>query len=650
MRPNLTLNAGLRYELQLPLKPEISVYSTNTITDACGISGEGQGIGGRPCNLFSPGTLTGTAPVYRQFVAGHPGYNTDYDNVAPTIGLAWLPGVKSGLLRGLLGNPEQATLRAGYSRAYTREGLGAMGGVFDGNPGVFVQQTRNVANGNLVLPGESFPLLLSQTSRMGPAPFDLKPTYPIPVTAANRGSGINMFDPNWEVAHADSYSASLQRSISRDMAIEVRYIGTRGRKIRETENWNEVNMVENNFFNEFKLAQTNLYSNIAAGRGQTIAYFGPGTGTSPLPTYLAYFTGSRDAANPAAYQVGASWTNTTVVGRFATLNPNPGASAGTDLHGNATFRGNAIAAGLAPNFFVLNPDTANVNVRVSKGFTQYDALQIDVRRRLSQGLAMDANYTYAKRQVSVLDSLRLDRYLIQSTAGVPHALKLTASYDIPYGRGKRFGTDMGLLMDNIVGGWSVNLTGKVQSGQVLDFGNVRLMGMSGKDLRKAIKYRIEPRTVNPDGSVTPTKVYNLPQDIIDNTVKAFSIGVLGYTAGEPTGRYFAPANSPTCIQLFRGDCAPKDVFIVAPLYTRFDFSAKKRITTGGRTNFVVEVDVLNLFNAIDFNPTGPGANNNIGTFNFSNADTYRVTSSYSDVNGTFDPGSRVGQLVFRFNW
>jgi hypothetical protein len=291
----------------------------------------------------------------------------------------------------------------------------------------------------------------------------------------------------------------------------------------------------------------------------------------------------------------------------------------------------------------MNPDVGTacgnsggaVCVQVSDGTTRYDSLQVDIRRRLSNGFAVDANYTWAvNRLVDRLDSLRVNRYMVQSTLGVPQAFKMTANYDLPFGRGKRFGTDMNSLVDGFAGGWSVNLTGKVTSGQILDFGNVRLVGMTPDDLRKSIKYRY-------DTSSTPMKVYNMPQDIIDNTIKAFNVNTSGYVSGAPTGRYLAPANGPDCIQVVRGDCAPKDLFITAPLFSRFDFSAKKMIRTGGRTNFVLEIDVLNLFNAIDFNPT-------ISTS--TTADNYRVTSSYSDVNGTFDPGSRVGQLVFRFNW
>ena len=105
-------------------------------------------------------------------------------------------------------------------------------------------------------------------------------------------------------------------------------------------------------------------------------------------------------------------------------------------------------------------------------------------------------------------------------------------------------------------------------------------------------------------------MYYLPLDIVENTAKAFAFNVLGYTAGAPNvpsgpsrrAAVLAPANGPDCVTIVRGDCGAKDIFVVAPLYTRFDFSAKKAIRTGGRTQLVVEIDVLNLFNAINFNP------------------------------------------------
>jgi hypothetical protein len=632
--PNLTLNAGLRYELQLPLQADLNVWSANTVADACGVSGMGHGPAGRPCNFFMPGTLTGITPVYEQYKAGTARYETDWNNLAPSVGVAWLPEVETGPLRALLGDPDQATVRAAYARAFIRDGLARFGQPYEANPGPSFDAVRSVANGNLGEP----PLLLREPGRLGPGDFPLTPVYPL---AINRGSGVNLFDADWEVGFADSFSVGIQRALSRDTAIEIRYVGTRGRNLVEVENWNEINLVENGFLNEFKAAQANLYANIAAGRGQTFAYAGEGTGTSPLPTYLAYFTGSTNASDPQAY-TGLRWNDSQIVGRFARLNPNPTLSAG-DLHGNATFRGNALRAAVPANFFVLNPDVTPVSVHVSKGSTRYDALQLELRRRFSSGLALNASYGYSKAWTSRLDSLRVDRALVPALNAVPHALKFATSYDVPFGRGRRFGADAAGWIEALAGSWSVNMTGKVTSGSVLNFGNVRMYGMTIDELQSAIEYRIVPASVNPDGTKTPARVYNLPEDIIDNTIRAFSVNVSGYTAGAPAGRYFAPANGPDCIQVLRGDCAPRDIVVVAPPFTRFDFGARKRIAMGRRANLVVEVDVLNLFNAINFNPVALPANP-------TNRDAYRVTTSYQDINQASDPGSRVGQLVFRFNW
>jgi hypothetical protein len=632
--PNLTLNVGLRYELQLPLEADLNVWSANTIADACGVSGMGQGPGGRPCNIFMPGTLTGVTPVYTEYKAGTRRYETDWNNLAPSVGVAWLPGVETGALRALLGDPDQATVRAAYARAFIRDGLMRFGQPYEANPGPSFDAVRSVANGNLGNP----PLLLREPGRLGPGDFPQTPIYPL---AINRASGVNLFDPDWQVGYADSFSVGIQRALSRDTAVEVRYVGTRGRNLVELENWNEINLVENGFLDEFKAAQANLYANIAAGRGQTFAYAGQGTGTSPLPTYLAYFNGSTNASDPLAY-TGNRWTDAQTLGRLASLNPNPTLSAG-DLHGNAAFRTNALRAGVPANFFVLNPDVTPVNVHVSKGSTRYDALQVELRHRLSRGLALTASYAYTKARTSRLDSLRVNRALVPSLNAVPHSLKFATSYDVPFGRDRRFGADAAGWLEALAGNWSVNMTGKVTSGSILNFGNVRMYGMTIDELQRAIEYRIVPGSVNADGTTTPARVYNLPEDIIDNTIKAFSVNVNGYTAGTPTGRYFAPANGPDCIQVLRGDCAPKDIIVVAPPFTRFDFGARKRIALTQKVNLVVEIDVLNLFNAINFNPVALPVNP-------TNRDAYRVTTSYQDINQASDPGSRAGQLVFRFNW
>ena len=104
--------------------------------------------------------------------------------------------------------------------------------------------------------------------------------------AIDFNSGVSLFHPNFRTPLARSFSIGFQRTLTKNMAIEVRYVGTRLVDGTATEEWNEVNWRTNGFLDEFKLAQANLAANLASGvpgRANSFAFFGPGTGTSPLP-------------------------------------------------------------------------------------------------------------------------------------------------------------------------------------------------------------------------------------------------------------------------------------------------------------------------------------------------------------------------------
>jgi hypothetical protein len=110
--------------------PVNDIMSTVTMADVCGISGLGSGGTYDACRFFQPNATGGQVPQFTQFTRDSLGYNIDWNNLAPNIGVAWRPNVKNGWLRALLGDPEQATLRGGYSVAYDRQGLGVFTGVF----------------------------------------------------------------------------------------------------------------------------------------------------------------------------------------------------------------------------------------------------------------------------------------------------------------------------------------------------------------------------------------------------------------------------------------------------------------------------------------------------------------------------------------
>ena len=189
-KPNLTVTAGVRYELQYPMVPTNGVFTTTGIEDLCGPSGEAPSVGGRFCNLFNPGSLLneGVKPEFVRYEANNKGYSVDYNNIAPNIGISWRPNVQSGFLRTLLGDPEVATVSSGFSRSYNRERFDRFTAVYGGNPGATLSATRGTGSNNfpLVLPGESWPILLRETNRLGPPAFNPTPVLPIPATTTKQ--------------------------------------------------------------------------------------------------------------------------------------------------------------------------------------------------------------------------------------------------------------------------------------------------------------------------------------------------------------------------------------------------------------------------------------------------------------------------------
>jgi hypothetical protein len=628
-KPNFTVNYGVRYELQLPFYPLNDSYLTATVADVCGVSGLNSDGG---CNIFKPGTLTGQKPVFQQFSANTRAFNVDYNNFAPNLGIAYTPHKEGGFLRPLLGAAEGDTvLKAGYSIAYNRGGMSDFSDVFAANPGISITTDRSQALGNL----GAVPVLYSQKDRLG-APV-VPPTLNLPFTEVVTGD-VNIFDPDLEVPYAQTWTAGVQRKLTRDTAIEVRYVGTRHLQGWTTYNYNEANIVENGFLDEFRRAQSNLQANIAAGRGNTFAYTGV-AGTSPLPIYLAYFQGlNAAAANNAANYTSGSFSSTNFTNALATRAPNPytpaGTNANTGLDGDATRRANAIAAGLAPNFFRANPDLlGGANITGNGGYTKYDSMQVDFRKRLSGGLQLDANYTYGNAYISSRLSFRQERVKRLDTGtpgGLTHAFKTNWVWELPFGRGRQWMNNSNGFFERIIGGWELDGTGRIQSGRLVDMGNVRLVGMSVDELKDSFQLRFDDA-----GKV----IYMLPQDIIDNTVRAYNVSATsatGYSTslGVPTGRYMAPANNGSCIEVVvgNGECGAGALVVTGPRLVRFDISAVKRFDIHGRLNAEFRAEMLNAFNHPYFTPVGNGG---------ATADDFRVTSA--------DSGRQI-QLVWRVNW
>jgi hypothetical protein len=129
----------------------------------------------------------------------------------------------------------------------------------------------------------------------------------------------------------------------------------------------------------------------------------------------------------------------------------------------------------------LFPNWGRINTRATGANASYNSLQLDASHRFQHGLQFDSAFTWAKaladnqgpnntsfagesgggRASSILDR-GAD---FGNVEGVRRLLwNTTALYDLPIGRGKRFGANMPRLLDAVVGGWRVSNIFNWQSG------------------------------------------------------------------------------------------------------------------------------------------------------------------------------------------
>jgi hypothetical protein len=640
LRTDLTITGGLRYELQGPFTPQNAFYSRPL--DYCNSFGVSGCNPNGTVNMNNPGSMPGQPTQFKVFGKGDTAYKRQWKDVAPSLGIAWRPTIEGGFLKALLG--KDPVIRAGYSKAYTREGNAGLSNLYYYNPGGVAPATRSMSLGTLLnstVP--ALPLLLRNGwNQLGPAPFPDSPTYPI---AATLGTYVDEFYPNTKTPSAHSFNLSFQRQFGKNMAVDIRYVGTRsyGGWVIGGRNLSEYNTIENGFLTEFKLAQANL----AANNYSSFAYMGPGTGTSPLPIMLAYLNGSTASGTAASY-TGSAWTSSTLYGYLARQNPAPQSFASYLQTNQTAYATNAKNAGLPANFFLFNPAVSGGGVYITgrpedSQNRLYDALQIEFRRRMSGGFLIQGSYQYVVRSRGTnLFTVRLPGEMAD-TSTPRHSLKANWVYELPFGKDRKWGAGASRLLDLLIGGWSVDGNLRLQSGNRLDFGNYRLIGMSDDDLQKVFKLRYAT------DSAGKTRVYMLPQDIIDNTILAFSTSATsatGYSAaGVPTGRYFAPASGPDCVNGYTGQCSgdkPLHHYVYGPKFFRTDVSLAKRVEITKRIYGDLRLDVLNLFNTINFfGVTGAGSTSTSG---------YEVTSAYKDSFETQDPGGRLLQLSLRISF
>ena len=144
--------------------------------------------------------------------------------------------------------------------------------------------------------------------------------------------------------------------------------------------------------------------------------------------------------------------------------------------------------------------TSGLGTGLPAGSSWYHALTARFERRFAAGLQLQSNYTWSKTMeaVSYLNDTDPIPEHVVSNLDRPHRLTVSALYELPFGKGKRFGGNASGLLNHLIGGWQVNAIYQAQSGPGLAFGNVIYTGRY-RDLKLPSDVRNIDRWFNTDG-------------------------------------------------------------------------------------------------------------------------------------------------------
>jgi hypothetical protein len=627
VRPGLTLNYGVRWDVQFPFVNTNGTYTRVGYEGVWGLSGVG--------NLFRPWTMTGRVPQYFPTDGSEHFYPTFYKNFSPSFGAAWVvPRNDVPVLSWLLGREGGTVIRSGYSIATIREGMNVPISLWGSNQG------RTVS---LSLAPGTFPEIFGapgsvwlRDGNLPARPEPSKPEYPLPVLF---GNSVNDFDPGLKQGYVQSWTFSIQRELSKSTVIDFRYVGNHGTRLWRQININETNIFENGFLDEFRIAQENL--RIARTSTPASVNFGNQglPGQRPIPiiqTALGLVSDTNFALNLERGEAGA------MANSIAT---------------NATRMDNLTRAGFPANFFRVNPTTGSGGAFLvtNGGNSTYNALQIEVRRRMSNGLLVQGSYVWSKSlsnmlassssvssQPTTLRSNALDKS--PSPWDVRHGIKANFIYELPFGPNRHFFSSGPMVTRKILEGWEIAGVTRLQSGspELLNGGRntfngvengVMFFNMTAKDYQDMVKIR---KTTAPNGVGV---IYFLPQDFINNTLAAFEQGGFTLSQLDRSKPYIGPPA--TAGQLgYR-------LFTYGFWQQRWDLSAVKRTRIGENKSVELRAQFLNAFNNINFLMGSAG--NEVNTQGI-NATFGQITDAYRDitVSGSNDPGGRVIEFVLRF--
>ena len=473
LKPNLTLTYGLRWEyMAAPWETDGQEVAP---TEDLGTWFQQRGIDGRngiPSSKDPPVTFALAGKTNN----ARPLWGSQTKNFAPRVGIAYSPRTDWGLLRPLIGTGDKTVIRAGFGMFYDHFGEALLstydtGGAFGlastlSNPaGIETEATAPRVTNMHVIP---------QTDNTGAQIFIQAPATGFPQTFPNSLSTGGFcicwgLDSSLKTPYSYALDLNVQRQLPHNMSLEVGYVGHLGHRLLAQDDLAmPLDLVDTktgiDYFSAVD-ALAHVYRTGVLTQNVTPAMIGKtapywpdmlqSLGSYPIGSCVGP-NGPTSTASPlqAAYDLFCSGSTNETTPLFV-----------------LDYGFDGFTTKFGPNAF-FNPQYSSLYAWRSIGFAGYNALQVTLHKRMSDGLRFDFNYTYSRSIDLASDAERVGEwgglganiinawqpYQLKGVSDfdLTHQINANWTWELPVGNGRQFGSSMGKGLDALVGGWALS--------------------------------------------------------------------------------------------------------------------------------------------------------------------------------------------------
>lgn len=267
----------------------------------------------------------------------------------------------------------------------------------------------------------------------------------------------------------------------------------------------------------------------------------------------------------------------------------------------------------------FGPRFGEIDYKTTGGNDHYDSLQSTLNRRFARGFTMGAQWTYGHSIGNTAGSNEANTatnpYNFKADHGnnafdVRHSANVSAMYELPFGKGRRYGSSMGRATDLVAGGWQLGGIVNARSGLPLDIRITRPDIVYRDTRNNAI---VNAPIVLGDGSVATVPVINVPGGGNSRDVRFPDVvaGVNPFLTGADKRFIVNPAAFTTPSPGTFGNLGRGALH--GPGLSQFDLTLHKKFSITERLNTEFRFEAYNLFNRANFANPVVRLNNVLGT-------------------------------------